>query len=345
MKKKYPLVPLFKDFIKATESGKRLKKNGERIKKQSVANYRYVLTNLEKFVVQKDFDLRVCDGKKLTEREFITEKNYWKKFYKHFTIYLYRQGCHDNYVGANIKVIRVFLTYLQQEKNIQLSEFKKLLYVRKEEVAILVLSPEQLKYLIHNDEFTDSLPPALRRIKDIFVFGCTTGLRYSDIFTLTNKNFEEKENRYYLKIRSQKTKTYSFIKLPDYAAKIYLKHKNRSAKKPVFKTMSLFAFNKNLKTLGEQAGFIEYVNTSREQQGKVTSRSTQTNVRFCDKMSSHMMRRTAITTLLILGMPEHLVRKISGHSATSSSFNRYVHYAQAYIDREIDKVHEQLSEY
>ena len=67
--------------------------------------------------------------------------------------------------------------------------------------------------------------------------------------------------------------------------------------------------------------------------------------RFCDKMSSHMMRRTAITTLLILGMPEHLVRKISGHSHTSSSFNRYVHYAQAYIDREIDKVHRVLEEY
>lgn len=110
MKKKYPLLPLFKDFIKATESGKRLKKNGERIKKQSVANYRYVLTNLEKFVAHKDFDLRVCDGKKLTEREFITEKNYWKKFYKHFTTFLYRQGCHDNYVGANIKVFRTFLT-------------------------------------------------------------------------------------------------------------------------------------------------------------------------------------------------------------------------------------------
>jgi integrase len=58
-----------------------------------------------------------------------------------------------------------------------------------------------------------------------------------------------------------------------------------------------------------------------------------------------MMRRTAITTLLILGMPEHLVRKISGHSHSSSSFNRYVHYAQAYVDTEIDKVHEKLETY
>ena len=58
-----------------------------------------------------------------------------------------------------------------------------------------------------------------------------------------------------------------------------------------------------------------------------------------------MMRRTAITTLLILGMPEHLVRKISGHSHASNSFNRYVHYAQVYIDKEIDKVHSKLESY
>jgi integrase len=58
-----------------------------------------------------------------------------------------------------------------------------------------------------------------------------------------------------------------------------------------------------------------------------------------------MMRRTAITTMLILGMPEHLVRKVSGHSHASSSFNRYVHYAQSYMDKEISKVHDKLESY
>ena len=58
-----------------------------------------------------------------------------------------------------------------------------------------------------------------------------------------------------------------------------------------------------------------------------------------------MMRRTAITTMLILGMPEHLVRNISGHTGNSSSFYRYVHFAQSYIDKEIEKVHDKLGVY
>ena len=107
--------------------------------------------------------------------------------------------------------------------------------------------------------------------------------------------------------------------------------------------MYLANFNKALKEIGEQAGYIQKIETSREKQGKTKKiTSSKNNDRFCDKMSSHMMRRTAITTMLILGMPEHLVRKVSGHSNNSGSFNRYVHYAQSYIDKEIEKVHNKL---
>ena len=186
------------------------------------------------------------------------------------------------------------------------------------------------------------------RIKDIFIFGCTTCLRYSDVFLLTNKNFEQNNTDWYLKIKSKKTKTFSLIKLPSYAVSIYQKYQSKNPKTSLFGTISLFNFNKNLKQIGELAGFTQTVEVSREKQGKShilkTDKKNPQN-RFCDKMSSHMMRRTAITTLLILGMPEHLVRKISGHSSASNSFNRYVHYAQSYMDKEIEKVHSKLELY
>lgn len=345
MKKTLPFLPLFKQFIRDSETGKRLKKNGEKITKGSISNYKYTLNNLELFVEITGFELRICDASKLNKRERLSEKNYWKKFYKKFTEFLYKKGCYDNYVGANIKQLRTFFNYLKRDKDINTGDYQLLFYVRKQEVDILVLSPEQLKFLIHDTAFHNSLSPAMKRIKDVFVFGCTTGLRYSDIFQLTNKNFEQQNGEYYLKLKSQKTKTYSFIKLPNYAIDIYKKYKTQSSKTLIFKKVTLFIFNRSLKQIGEQAGFTDPIEMSRERQGKSKALNNNKHVRFCDKMSSHMMRRTAITTLLILGMPEHLVRKISGHSHGSSSFNRYVHYAQAYIDKEIDKVHEKLENY
>lgn len=343
MKKTSPLLPLFKTFIRETESGKRLKKNGEKIKPASVQNYIYVLQNLIQFSAAINFELRICDASKLDRRELKSEKVYWKKFYQKFTDFLYKKGCHDNYVGANVKTLRTFFNYLKNDRDFSTGDFQRLFYVRKEEIGIFVLSPEQLKFLIHDKEFEKVLTPAQKRIKDIFVFGCTTGLRYSDILTLTTKNFEKTGTDWYLKIRSQKTKTFTSVKLPGYAIAIYEDFKVPDSKLPVFGKTSLFNFNKTLKQVGEAAGFTDPVDSAREKLGKTQKTKSPIQERFCDKMSSHMMRRTAITTLLILGMPEHLVRKISGHSHGSNSFNRYVHYAQVYMDQEVEKVYLKLA--
>lgn len=340
MKSKKELIPLFKQFIRDTETGKRLKKNGERIRKSTVDNYKYTMGNLIEFNTQTGFELLVYDIQRATKKELVVIKNYWKKFYRQFTDFLYKKGCHDNYVGFTIKNIRVFFNYLKLEKDLAIGEFHKQFYVRKQDVEILVLSPEQLKFLIHDKTFENELIPSLKRLKDVFVFGCSTGLRYSDLFQLTLKNFEKEGEDWYLKLKTQKTKTFTFIKLPKYAVTIFLRYRPDSEKVSVFRKISIFNFNKMLKELGEKANFTQSIDVSREVQGK--SKTMKKNIRFCDKMSSHMMRRTAITTHLILGMPEHLVRKISGHSSSSNSFNRYVHYAQPYIDREIEKVHEKL---
>ena len=120
-----------------------------------------------------------------------------------------------------------------------------------------------------------------------------------------------------MKLKSKKTKTFSLIKLFAYAVLIYQKYQHKDSKSSLFGKISLFNFNKSLKQIGELAGFTNIVEVSRERQGKsqkiVKSKENPEN-RFCDKMSFHMMRRTAITTLLILEMPEHLVRKVSGQA-------------------------------
>ena len=42
--------------------------------------------------------------------------------------------------------------------------------------------------------------------------------------------------------------------------------------------------------------------------------------------------------MLMLGMKEHVVRKISGHADNSKSFYRYVNLVQSYLDNEVDEV-------
>ena len=97
----------------------------------------------------------------------------------------------------------------------------------------------------------------------------------------------------------------------------------------------------------ELAGFIQPIGKRRDKLGMHTEvlkpdGLKKNGYRFCDLITTHTMRRTAITTMLCLGMPEMAVRKISGHSPMSKEFFRYVSLAQTYLDNETLKMFEKL---
>ena len=64
--------------------------------------------------------------------------------------------------------------------------------------------------------------------------------------------------------------------------------------------------------------------------------------RFCDHITAHTMRRTAITTLLLLGVEENMVRTISGHSPGSKEFYKYVALVQNYLNQQVIYAHDKL---
>ena len=204
------------------------------------------------------------------------------------------------------------------------------------------MNPEQLNFLIYDKVFEQSLPERLQAPKDIFVFGCTVGLRVSDLMLLNRSNLEKVYDEYYLKVRSKKTQTFTKIKLPDYAISIINKYKRS---KTLLPTYHLFTLNKYFREIGELAGWTNEVSKQRQKRGirkMLKTKERKQEYRFCDLLTTHTMRRTAITTLLNLGMPEHMVRKISGHAAGSKEFFRYVQYSQSFLDQETDKVYSRL---
>jgi integrase len=336
---------LYEKFINDSRRGRRLQPNGKRISEGTIANYGYTLALVQKFCAEKGFELRICPGRRLNARELEVEKNYWKKFYNRFTGYMYDDcGYFDNYAGQNIKNIRTFFNYLNKDLAMGVGEFHKLFYVQKEEIAIFPLMPEELNYLIYNTAFEAGLSPKMRQVKDFFVFGCTVALRFSDLAALKKTNLRMVNGQYYLVVRSVKTSTDTLVKLPPYAVDILSRYaKLKKSLLPPFNKVNL---NKYIKRLLELAGFTQPVQITRGRRGKTTAlknpREPQKTFRFCDVATTHTMRRTAITTMLSLGVPEQVVRKISGHAPGSKEFYRYVFWAQTYQDQEVDQMFAKL---
>jgi len=340
-------MPLFEKFILDSSNGKRLQPNGKKLSKGTINNYVSTKNLLERFCRKKDFFLRIRQERYLNLRETETERNYWKKFYKRFTDYLYHElKCHDNYVGSNIKNVKTFFNYLNKEASVKPGNFYKLFYVRKEENSIFPLMPEELNFLIYNKEFDQRLSKRMKEVKDVFVIGCTVALRVSDLLNLQRHSLKNVNGQVYLVVRSQKTSTDTLIKLPPYALEILDKYKKqRQGLLPRFNKSNL---NQYIKRLLESAGFTQEVSVRKSRRGQpieLKNEKAKNKVyRFCDVASTHTMRRTAITIMLCLGMSEHLVRKISGHSAATREFYRYLFWAQSYQDKETEIMFEKLKQ-
>ena len=221
MQKTMELIPLFQKFIKDAKSGKRRKADGSKIKIATIDNYTYTIQLLQEFEVLKKFPLRIRPVNKLDKRQLVVERNYWRRFYKKFTSFLYQdKSCFDNYVGHVIKNIKTFFSYLNKEKIVNAGDFYRSFYATSEEIPVITLAPNQLKFLLNNDGFDKGLTPVLRNTKDIFVVGCTVALRFSDLMRIRPIDIEEVNQAHYLITTSVKTGIHTKVRLPEYVVTV-----------------------------------------------------------------------------------------------------------------------------
>lgn len=326
----------FTRFIIFSKNGKRRKPDGERIKKSTIDIYHAVFNHLIAFKNHEKVELilPICLSK--SKREISKSINFWNKLFTKYHKYLIQLNCRDNYISLHFKTIYTFLNWLVNERHYSLVGFKQKRIRCNEKIPVIVLNQSQINTLL-TDEFRKRLSPKLLETVDLFLFGCYTGLRYSDLENLKKNNLFRQDSNIYLRTISLKTQTETMTKLPESALKIIELHKQKRRLLPY---PSLAEFNKRLKLVGEAANWTWEVNKYRQKDGRYVEVKTKYNkpYRFCDLLSSHIMRRTAITTLLMNGVPEHVVRKVSGHSVNSSEFFRYVQYTQNFVDDYTDNV-------
>jgi integrase len=330
--------------LKASTNGRRKTKAGYRLAKGTLIQYRIVLKQLEQFEELKRQPLRIYILNRSSLQVIKQEKVYWERFFFHFSSFLFqRTGCSDNYAASVFKVIKTFWNYLLIDKGLPIGQFHKKFNIPQRVYEPIVLSPSQLSFLISDKGFEESLSNVLKRVKDILVIGCTVGLRYSDLMQLKKVNLVDSPEGHYLVLHTQKTRTALRLPVPGYVLQILSKHAYRQGPY-LLPRLSCTNLNIQLKLLIEKAGWVYRLPKNRYYRGKaieIKNRHGET-YRFCDHITAHAMRRTAITTLLMLGVPENMVRRISGHAAGSKEFHRYVQIVQEYLDVKVRGAYDEL---
>ena len=237
------------------------------------------------------------------------------KFYENFVRYLEfvvikpngEIGMQKNTVGKLIKNLKAFLNNCMRKKIIEpidISQFKKPIF----QVDDVYLSEEEL---INLEQLDLSANAELKKIRDTFLIGCETGLRFSDL----NRMDWQHIHGDFIRIKVKKTTSTVIIPISERVTRIL-----NDYKMPNFPTgIHMNVFNKQIKEIAQLAKI-----TTKFSKWKIIGNQkieiTKSKHLF---VSSHTCRRTFCTNQFLKGMPTVLIRKISGHK-DESAFLRYI---------------------
>ncbi|NLI71844.1 MAG: site-specific integrase [Bacteroidales bacterium] len=263
-------------------------------KKSTLKSYKVVLRNL------KDYEKK--------HKTVLTYKNADIDFYNLFVKYLTDLGLAQNTIGTRIKIIKTILNKANERGiDVSLDYQKKSFSKPKEETESIYLNETELSKMYN----LSNLPKYLETVRDMFIIGSYTGLRYSDLFRLTKDNITSDNT---ISLKTQKTERIVDIPIHTRVKQIFEKYDYQLPK-----SISNQKYNEYIKEVAEKAEINEPITTQNRIKGMLVS-STTPKYKL---VTSHTARRSFATNAYLADVPVLSIMEITGHK-TESAFMKYI---------------------
>lgn len=257
------------DIIDKMEDGHILTPQNKRYSKGSLKAYRFTVSLLREFEVPNHVTLE-------TYNKFIV----WCQNPK--------QNFSTNYIGSQLKNWKRLGKLLKIPIYFE-DGFKKI----QEDAIDIYLDETEIK-AIYDLKLTGKKELA----RDWFIIGCYTGLRVSDLTTLSPQSISGG----YITIATEKTDTVVKIPVHPYVKAIIEKHKGLP------KRLWDVEINEEIKKAAKEAGIKQSVLHTITKGGK----RVDTYYKKYDMISCHTARRSLITNLRKKGVPDAVIMKLAG---------------------------------
>ena len=239
-------------------------------------------------------------------------------FFKSFNKYLYSPPLNNsiNYVKKIWQTINVFLNEATENglnKNLAYKS-KAFKISGTEPPQSIYLNESELQLIFKHDFSKDK---RLERVRDLFLVGCFTGLRFGDFTRIKDENIQVIDNTEVIRIDTQKTKHPVYIPIHYIVKTIINKYKLENQLLP--RPISNQKMNKYLKEIAEIVGIS----------GKVIQHTTNGGIESTivktkwELVATHTARRSFATNAYKSGIPAFKIMLITGHK-TESAFFKYI---------------------
>jgi integrase len=295
---KVSFLPYFENFITRSLAGQRIDPRSKKPVRIGVTKgYQVTLNHLRKFSKswKRKLDFDTVD----------------LEFHADFTKYLSAAPLllSVNTIGSNIQRIKAVLSEATEKGANSNMAYKSRYFIKQSEDAdTIYLNTEELEEM-KDLNLTDNRK--LSNVRDLFLVGCYTGLRFSDFSILKPENIVKGF------IRITQTKTGAPVVIPVHpVVKQILK--NNGGNPP--RTISIEKLNTYLKELGRLMPSLEKIETKTITKG---GQKVVRSIKKCEMLTTHAARRSFATNEFKAGTPTLTIMAITGHK-TEKSFLRYI---------------------
>lgn len=228
-------------------------------------------------------------------------------FYADFTAYLQSLKLSANTIGHKIQTLKTWLNEATEKGHNKSQQYKSHRFKAiTEETENIYLSNKELE-LLHGAELPNE---RLIRVRDLFLIGAYTGLRFSDFTSITADNIRFNT----LHIEQQKTGKKVSIPLHPIVLEIWKKYDEQLPS-----VISNQKFNEYIKEACKLAG-IDGPEQKSITKGGLRMKKTYKKYEL---VSSHTARRSFATNLFLSGFPTLSIMQITGHR-TETAFMKYI---------------------
>jgi site-specific recombinase XerD len=292
-KKVKPASNLFFEVYQIFIDGKKLDFSDQRNSDSTIKRYEYNKKLLEEF--QKDTKTTIHFSK-IDQAFYQKLLNYCIQTKKHSA----------NTLRRNIGLFKTFLNWAIENKHTYNDKFKGFKSPQGFATDELALSIEQVKLIADLDL---SNKPSLERVRDLFIIGCTTGLRISNYGSIKKEDVIDNE----ICVSDVKDSNKQ-LKIPlNPISKAILEKYNYNLPR-----ISTQKFNEYIKLVFEEAEFKDDIKKTY----KIGSEVKEEFKPFFKRISSHTARRSFITIMKNEKVPDKVIMSITGHKSLEV-FNKY----------------------
>ena len=233
-------------------------------------------------------------------------------FYHTYVSYLQEKHLNPNTIGKDIKNIKSVMSEAIDMRLTDNTDFRSKRFAKpRNDTDGIYLNNADILQLYHHDFGQDK---KLEQVRDMFVFGCKVGLRFSDLNSIKRENLVPTINGYAVKMRTKKTGEYVNIPCDSLAVEIIEKYSLNERSLP--KSISNQKFNEYIKVVCRSAKLLA--------KGRLKSDPSKP---LWECVTSHTARRSFATNLYLDGVKPFHIMQITGHR-TEKAFLNYIKVTQ-----------------